>query len=67
MSFFLFRKWLPNIRKLSQGRGDKALAEASKLASAGTAVNRDPKQHFKVSSRNLEILWKMIKKFSEIC
>jgi hypothetical protein len=47
---FLYRKWLPNIRKLSQGRGDKALADASKLASAaGTGVNRDPKQNFKVS------------------
>ena len=48
-----FRKWLPNIRKLSQGRGDKALSsEAAKVASnAGAAgINRDSNQKFKVTT-----------------
>ena len=41
-----FSKWLPNIRKLSQGRGDKALSEATKVAS--TVSHRDSKGNFKV-------------------
>ena len=41
---------MPNIRKLSQGRGDKALADATKqVQGTGSGVNRDPKQNFKVS------------------
>jgi len=46
-------KWLPNIRKLSQGRGDKALSEATKVASSSSTnvghSQRDSKGNFKLS------------------